>query len=345
MGKSLQKQIASLPQKSGVYILKNRLGEILYVGKATNLRARVKSHFNQGGTILRSKITEIDHIGTKNEKDALILESQLIKKYQPRYNIEWRDDKGYFWVGITKESYPRVFLTHQPKSTTNRLANFFGPFVDGQELKSFLRQIRKIVPYRTCRTLPKKPCLYYDLKLCPGYCLGRKTIENYQLLKKLLKIYQGKSGRLEAYDISNIQGALATGSMVVFESNRPQKSQYRRFRIKTVKEINDIKMLSEIISRRLKHIEWSLPDLILIDGGRAQLNAASKVLMDKRLKIPLIALAKKEEKLYTPFSQKVVKLYKLPRGFSNALIRLRDEAHRFGISYHKKLREKALVRG
>ena len=160
----------------------------------------------------------------------------------------------------------------------------------------------------------------------------------------------GKYGRLEAYDISNIQGTLATGSMVVFKDNRPQKSQYRRFKIKTIKGANDVAMLQEIIWRRFKHKEWSQPDLILIDGGRAQLNAARKLLGANPtlknnkcgVKIPLVALAKKEEELFTVFSNKSLRLEKLPADFSNILLYLRDEAHRFGISYHKKLRRKAL---
>jgi len=160
-----------------------------------------------------------------------------------------------------------------------------------------------------------------------------------ETLKILLRIYLQESVRIEGYDISNISGSLAVGSMVVFEKGKPKKSDYRRFKIKRVKGQNDVKSLREVLLRRMKHIEWDLPDLILLDGGKGQLKAANKI------DIPTVALAKKGKhsgKLYSQFSKNFVLLDELPEEFKNLLLKVRDEAHRFAISYHKLRREKTL---
>jgi excinuclease ABC subunit C len=150
--------------------------------------------------------------------------------------------------------------------------------------------------------------------------------------------------RIEAYDVSNIQGKEATGSMVVFKNNKPDKSQYRKFKIKVQGKPNDIAMLKEILNRRLKHKEWPLPDLILIDGGKAQFNAAKSILSRSHLgKIGVVAIAKKKNELYLEGKKKPVLLKSLPREIFNLILQLRDEAHRFAITYHKKLRNKNLI--
>ena len=277
----------------------------------------------------------------------MLLEAELIKRYQPKFNIEWKDDKNYFFVGITKEDFPRVFWTHQPKfKILNSKFNiqYFGPYVRGTELKRFLAEIRRILPFRTCKNLPKKPCLYYHLGVCLAPCKNKRQKKKYQkmieTLKVLLRIYLQENVRIEGYDISNISGSLAVGSMVVFEKGKPKKSDYRRFRIKRVKGQNDVKSLREVLLRRMKHIEWDLPDLILLDGGKGQLKAANKI------DIPTVALAKKGKhsgKLYSRFSKNFVPLDELPEEFKNLLLKVRDEAHRFAISYHKLRREKTLL--
>ncbi len=172
--------------------------------------------------------------------------------------------------------------------------------------------------------------------------------------------------RIEGYDISNISGTSAVGSMVVFENGEPNKSEYRKFKIKTVFEPNDVGMITEILERRLKHLvtsdkgqvtrdtlssgvnnkkklvtgrsslvtrSWPLPNLILVDGGLAQANAAKKVLMRAGVRIPIVGIAKGPERKRNDI------IGAIPKGVSKAtLIRVRDEAHRFAISYHRKLR-------
>ncbi len=306
-------KIAQLPKTPGVYCFKD--GEkFLYIGKAVNLKNRVKNH--QGEVVL-GLAKHIAYIETESEVEALLLEAKLIKKYQPKYNTAWKDDKNYFYVGITKEAFPRISITHQRQNRSR--TDYVGPFVNGKDLKKALAELRKRSPYRTCKTLPKKPCLWFHLNKCLAPCLLR-------------------SQRIEAYDISNIQGQQATGSMVTFINSQPDKNLYRLFKIKMANKPNDTAMLKEVLQRRLKHQEWGLPDLLLIDGGKAQLNAALSV-----TKIPVMALAKKSNELYMKGQQKPVLLKNLPREIFNLILQLRDEAHRFARNYHLKLRKKALL--
>lgn len=427
------KEISRLPKRSGVYSFQKASGDILYIGKAANLRERVRNHFIQPGfkeNKFLAKTKKVGFLQTDSEIEALILEANLIKKLQPKYNIVWRDDKNYFFVGVTKEDFPRVFLTHQKKIKTKHhklKASYLGPFIDGKSLKTVLKALRKVFPYRSCRTLPKRSCLWHQLKRCPAPCLLKgkltKQIPTAQIrlarecqlnAEKLLKILRGRKvqvlkdlkkemktassaqkferaakirdqiwalerilsharvleeesvfpksnwqeiqkilgkiiktkktiSRVEAYDISNIQGKKATGSMVTFIKGKPAKDFYRKFKIKIEEKPNDIAMMKETLIRRLKHSEWPYPQLILIDGGKTQLNTALKTINQykavKSASIGVMALAKKKNKLYIEGRKNPLLLKNLPREVFNLILQLRDEAHRFAIAYHRKLRE------
>jgi excinuclease ABC subunit C len=173
-----------------------------------------------------------------------------------------------------------------------------------------------------------------------------KELESWPEIEKKLKKILGirkKIKRIEAYDISNIQGQRATGSMVVFEKGVPNKNDYRKFKIKIAGKPNDIAMLKEVLNRRFKHPEWKFPQVILIDGGKAQLNAAISGIRDSRIRnkelgIKVLALAKRKNELYIEDKKKPILLKDLPREVSNLILQIRDEAHRFAISYHRKLR-------
>lgn len=162
-------------------------------------------------------------------------------------------------------------------------------------------------------------------------------------LKELLGLKQIPA-RIEGYDISHHHGDTAVGSMVVFENAKPQKNEYRKFIIRSVGGIDDTASLREVLTRRLKHPEWPVPDLFLIDGGKAQLNAAAKalaerntVLRDKEtLRGALASLAKREEELYIAGKKDPLPLKKLPQPLLHLLTHVRDEAHRFAISFHRK---------
>ena len=426
-------KIAKLPKGPGVYTFKKGR-EFLYIGKASNIRERVKNHFRQPGFrngLFMNKAKKIGYLKTNSGIEALLLEANLIKKHQPKYNVIWRDDKNYFFVAITKEDFPRIFWTHQPAkvlaSQKLRRASpkviYIGPFVDGKALKQTLKILRKVFPYRSCKALSKKPCLWYQLGRCPAPCLAKsnlaKQVPSISLklerecqgnAKNIIKILQGKKkqvlknlkkemeqtsgskefekaakirdqikalgrvfahtkifeeeklmpgenwpniqkmlqsllksnkkiSRIEAYDISNIQGKEAAGSMVIFIDGRPAKNFYRKFKIKITHKPNDIAMIKETIKRRLKHSEWPFADLILIDGGKAQLNAALSCLTSGFKHIEVIALAKKKNELYIKGQKRPILLKALPREIFNLILQLRDEAHRFALIYHRKLRE------
>lgn len=303
-------EIKKIPKGPGVYAFKKN-GKFLYVGKAVNLKERAKQHSK-----IINLAKEVCYLKSKSEEEALLLEARLIKKHQPKYNVSWKDDKNYFYVGITKEAFPRIFITHRAEKRSR--TEYLGPFTSGRKLKQRLKELRKDYPYRTCVTLPKKPCLWYHLKQCPAPCLFG-------------------SERIEAYDIANIQGKEATGSMVTFIKGKPDKNFYRRFKIKLSNQPNDLAMLKEVISRRLRHKEWPYPNLILVDGGRAHLNIASFL-----TEIPVMSIAKKKEKLYMKNMKKPIYLKDLSRKTFNLFLQLRDEAHRFANQYHHHLRKKHL---
>jgi len=373
MKKELIQKIKLIPSKPGVYLFKDKAGLILYIGKAINLKNRVKSHFKNNDSPVSSstgrsgligqfkqKIATIDYIKTENETQALILEDQLIKKYQPKFNIQQKDDKSYFWINFTDDEWPRVQIIHHLKTKNYQLkTDLVGPLVNGTELKKVLRTLRKIFPYRTCKNSYEKPCLQWHLGLCPAHKNSLSLAAYHQLLntlKQFLRFYAGEPLRIEAYDISNIQGTNATGSMIAFNGNKPKKSDYRKFKIKTVRGANDVAMLKEILRRRLNHKEWPLPDLMLVDGGRAQLNAVWQIANSlwpvaknqsppfaiSHSPLAIISLAKKDEEIYTIYSNKTLRLSALPVNLRLTFQAIRNEAHRFAISYYRKLHQKRL---
>lgn len=417
--KSFSQQARALPRSPGVYLFRDAKNRVIYVGKANILPERVKQYFTrQAGahpkiSALRKEIAHIGHQLCESEVDALITEARFIKKYNPKFNVILRDDKNYFFVGITREPFPRIFITHQPDSAKQDIAcDFIGPFTDGFAVKETLKHLRNIYPYRHCRTLPKKPCLQYHLGRCLAPCVKPETKTRVRgNIKSITDILQGKKqailkkletqmkqaarkehfkkaaelkkqvegirnifshsrflerfkeirrgayawesieeklrtflktksrlSRVECYDISNISGKYAVGSMVVFENGMPAKSQYRKFKIKySGSEPNDPKMMAEVLSRRIKHLEWPTPDLVIVDGGITQLSAAQSVLPATQL---VMGLAKKQEELCVPRRLAPTHADELGKDVLHFVQNIRDEAHRFAITYHRKLRSK-----
>jgi excinuclease ABC subunit C len=421
--------VFGLPKEPGVYAF-TRDKIFLYIGKAANIQERVKNHFQQPtfkDALFLSKVEKIGYLKTESEIEALILEAKLIKKYQPKFNVIWRDSKNYFFVGKTKEDFPRIFITHQIQPKTAKLKNlkteFIGPFVDGKALKETLKVLRRVFPFRSCKVLPKRPCLWYHLGRCPAPCiLKTKSAKEIGLEEKIknecqknaeniFKIIQGKKkevlkelkkemqklskkekfeeaakirdqiwalekvlehskiikremkteipwkkieeklkrilkvkkiSRIEAFDVSQFHGSFAVGSMVAFVEGVPAKNLYRRFKIKFTKKPSDVDMLKEILKRRFSHLEWGLPDLILIDGGKSQLRAAIKCKLEN-IKCKMMALAKKRNELFIEGEKEPILLKNLPREIFNLILQMRDEAHRFAIFYHKQLRKKSLL--
>jgi excinuclease ABC subunit C len=171
----LNNKLDTLPKTAGVYCFKSIAGSdpailypaILYIGKAINIQNRVKNHFQQPSykdDLYIQKVNKIGYLETNSEIEALILEANLIKKYQPKFNVVWRDDKNYFYVAITKDEKPFIYITHQKNEKTE----YIGPFVEGTALKKALRFLRRVFPYYTIKKHSKNKCTYCHLDLCPG---------------------------------------------------------------------------------------------------------------------------------------------------------------------------------
>lgn len=408
----IKEKLKEVPDQPGVYIFKDGVGKILYVGKASSLKKRVKSYFRPSKNLsprtesMAGKVCDIEWIVTQSEAEALLFESNLIKEYQPKYNIEMRDGKTYPLIKITmSEEYPRIIVARGRKSDGSL---YFGPYTDATLLREAIKSIRKIFLFRSCQPLHKKACVYYDIGLCSAPCEGKISRQKYidnikeiiffiegkkdELLRKLsvkmkrlsdeesfeeaamvrdriealsaavykkgvdltgglieLKEILGLRGQprlIEAFDISNIKGQEACGSMVTFRDGRPDKSKYRMFKIREVEGQDDYAMIREVVCRRYtgtlkdKH---GTPDLIIIDGGRGHLSAAvSEIKRAGFAEVKIIGIAKVFEHIYTldrnmpmvlPPSSKALQLIQ----------RIRDESHRFAIKYHHTLRRKALV--
>ncbi|HIE57530.1 MAG TPA: excinuclease ABC subunit UvrC, partial [Anaerolineales bacterium] len=200
----LQSILDTLPRKPGCYLMKNAKGQVIYIGKAINLRARVRSYFHSRQEHPRtrqlvSKIANIEWIVVGSELEALILEMNLIKRYRPRYNVRLKDDKRYPYIKIHwAEPYPRVTVTRRMVSDGSR---YFGPYTSVWAVHQTLDALRRIFPYLTCNREitghDQRACLYYDIKLCSGPCIGAVTQEDYrQMIADLEAFLNGHTKRV-----------------------------------------------------------------------------------------------------------------------------------------------------
>ncbi|NYT18633.1 MAG: excinuclease ABC subunit UvrC, partial [Methanobacteriales archaeon] len=509
---------------------------ILYVGKAKSLKKRVKSYFrveieDPKTRALMKQFHHLEYLVTDSEKEALILESNLIKKHLPRYNIRLKDDKRYPYLKVTREDFPRLLVTRRYEDDG---ADYYGPYTDVKAVRNIIKFLKPVFPLRDCKRMDG-PCLNYQIKLCPAPCSGQVSKADYQKqidqvklflegryddIKAIMKdemmesasqkeyekaaalrdqlhslddilekqkmelnrnldqdviaasadkdlavvvVFSLRAGKIlskedfimeglpeglpgddnsipesvysaflkqyysgprpvpgeilipllvkdekiilewledkkgdpvtlkipetnlersmvrmvsknaqiikdhqkefksalldlkgylhiprlpryiEAFDISNLSGQMAVGSMVVFKDGKPKKNAYRRFKIKTTGP-DDYAMMRELLERRYRKLsgadeseEEELPDLIVVDGGRGQLNVALDVLRSYGIQTGVMGLAKEFEHVFVPdFSSPIILPPKSPA--MHLLQRIRDEAHRFAISYHRKLR-------
>jgi excinuclease ABC subunit C len=426
-----------LPTSPGVYFHKDQAGEIIYIGKAANLRNRVRQYFQPSRArdsktdILVAEIADVDWTELENEADALFLEAELVRRYQPRFNILLRDDKSQQFVRVyDKSDYPTVSLVRRPLDDG---ARYFGPYINGLAVKKALRYLRRAFPYATSRPVgQKRVSLHYHLGLDPGLEEGRTSLSDYRAnLRKLMQYLRGQRvalvrgierdmkkaasaknfekaaslrnqlfalyelnrqilfgdrelqdasqdraltelaellgladppKRIEGFDISHMQGTDTVASMVVFASGVPDKTAYRKFKMRLPGN-DDFVHLHEALSRRLSETnrqKWGTPDLILVDGGKGQLKVALKARDAAGLSIPMIGLAKREEEIivlnqpgknptpkaktmgaYVSESSKFITIL-LPKNshIVKLLQRIRDESHRFAISYHSTLKRR-----
>ena len=207
----LQEKISILPDTPGVYIYYNAEGEVIYVGKAKNLKRRVSSYFNREHEVVRTRllvraIHDMNYIVVPTEQDALNLENSLIKEHQPRYNVLLKDDKSYPWICVTGEHYPRVFLTYNYKKDGSK---YYGPYTNQSVARAVLRLIDDLYPIRTCRHMitPEfiekgkgRLCLEYHMKRCKGCCTGLISIDEYaSYITRIRQILRGETQELMSY--------------------------------------------------------------------------------------------------------------------------------------------------
>ena len=182
MNLTLQKKLELLPDNPGCYLYKDNIGEIIYVGKAKNLKNRVKSYFtgthNKKTQTLVSKIEDLEYIIVNSEKEALLLENNLIKKYRPYFNIRLKDDKSYPYLMITKEEHARLLMTRKYKKNNKNI--YFGPYVDIKSATEVKKILDKIYPLRKCNPVEKRPCMYYQIGECIGPCAKKITADDYK---------------------------------------------------------------------------------------------------------------------------------------------------------------------
>ena len=411
--KDVQQKLRNFPKTPGVYKFLDAEKTVLYVGKATSLRDRVRQYFSGQDTrgerierlVLESANIEI--METDSVLEALLLEAELIKQYQPKYNIEGKDDKSFSYFIITKENFPRVLIMHKTdfvkekfQTSMYKQGRVFGPYTSRDQMQIALKIIRKIFPFHNRSEKSEKGCLSYQIGLCPGpydgaisqedykrgmrnislFLSGRKKkllkdlnreMKNYAKIEEfekaevvkrqifalehindiaLIKKSEGKALgetdnlRIEAYDISHISGEYMVASMIVFIGGVPNKSQYRKFKVKAIDGINDVGAMREVLARRLNHLEdWGVPDLIILDGGKGHMNMADDLWQKLNIKISVVAVAKgPTRKKVDIYKSKFVAVDDEVLKDKVLIENLREEAHRFAIAYHKQLRDKKL---
>lgn len=535
MNSSLKDKLAVLPDKPGCYLMKNEEGEIIYVGKAKVLKNRVRSYFtgsHDGKTqLLVSEIADFEYIVVSSAIEALILECNLIKKHNPRYNVKLMDDKTYPYIKITNEAQPRLEIT---RKVLKDKARYFGPYANAGAASEVKKLLDRLYPLRKCKTMPKQVCLYYHLGQCLAPCVYEvEAAENQRLVEEIarfldggheemkkqltekmqqaaenmeferakeyrdqirsieavmekqkvtftdtvdrdiigfsvekgwmcvqvfymrqgkmierdttsfpyyggekedfmsyvsqfyfdkqnalpreillpeesdpellaewlgVKVHAPKHGkkrelvqmasenarialqekfalmskddartiqavhnlghilgigtphRIEAFDNSNIQGTEPVSAMVVFTDGRPDKKEYRKFKIKSVEGPDDYGSMREVVRRRYTRLlkeNQTLPDLIVIDGGKGQISAAMDVLENELgLYIPVCGLAKDEKhktaQLLYGNPPEPVELKRDSYEFY-LLQRVQDEVHRFAITFHRQARTKTML--
>jgi excinuclease ABC subunit C len=547
MNTGLNEKIINIPTKPGVYQFKNNVGEIIYIGKAKNLRTRVRSYFQKNkyqtpkNLSMIKRITDLDWIVVSTEVEALLTEANLVKEHKPHYNINLKDDKSFPYIRITREPYPRIFITRDIVKDGSR---YFGPYTDVYLLRRSLKAVHKIFPVRSCdyyldqeviRAGKVELCLDYHIKKCEGPCQGLVSKNDYSaMIKRVVQFLHGKtketeiyihkqmsvaadearyedaamyrdqlaainsfkvkqrkvaadfdnrdvfsmakqdnmcitvivrirngrihsrekisinigdesdedifesvitqfyldsdfipkiinvaknptnkqqlliwltekrSGpvhiqvpkrgekareirlaaqnaklllgewiinrkkrreltpkmvqqlqedlqlkipprRIEAFDISHLGGTNTVASMVCFIDGKARKSEYRKYKIKTVDGVDDFAAMREVVFRRyrrLKSEQAALPDLILIDGGKGQLSMAISALRELGLDyLTIIGLAKRLEEVFVPGHADPQSIPKQSPGLI-LLRKIRDEAHRFAITFQKQKRNK-----
>ncbi|MGE9290655.1 MAG: excinuclease ABC subunit UvrC [Puniceicoccales bacterium] len=424
----LKEILRKLPHRPGVYLMKDRLGEVIYVGKAKDLKKRVSSYFQPGRfrqidqPKIRTMVTlvhDLETIEVRSEAEAILLEGRLIKDYRPRYNTDFTDDKRFLLIRVDVLSkIPKFRLS---RNRTQDGSVYFGPFAHAGPLRRTLSQMRQkfgiILADASPKTLPdgrirlyddarseiyghaneitlaeyqervQSACTFLDGKsrewlkeleeemrekaaeqrfeeaatLRDTLLALRQTIKQTRKFTRALpehNLAENGSDRLaealnleappqtiECFDISHISGSFTVASMVRFSEGRPDKKNYRRFKIRSFDGNDDFRAMEEVVGRRYRRMHQQgspFPDLVVIDGGKGQVTAALRAFLILDLDPPpLIGLAKKEETIIFASERSPLRLPLHDPGI-RLLQRVRDEAHRFANTFNAELRSKKI---
>lgn len=425
---NLKEKVRRLPHKPGVYLMKDRLGQTIYVGKAKDLKKRVSTYFQASRKLMIAQpkvramldlIYDFEILIVKSEAEALLLEGQLIKKYKPRYNTDFTDDKRFLLVRVDpRETLPRFRLT---RNRTDSNSRYYGPFAHSGHLRKTLAELRRkfgillgdASPVRlddgrwrlyddargeiyehaneiteaeyqerldaACQFLDGKAREWLaDLKEQMIQAATERAYEKAAAIRdriaaleqtstrtrkfernllgtvpsgKVLERLQNelalpqKPVRMECFDISHISGSFCVASMVAFADARPDRKNYRRFKIKTFTGNDDFRAMEEVVGRRYRRLrdeQKPFPDLIIIDGGAGQVTAALKAFLAQELEPPpLIGLAKRNETIIFSDGREPLNLPHHDPAL-RLLQQIRDEAHHFANSFNAALRSKRL---
>jgi len=432
-------KLARVPRASGVYLFKDQHHQVIYIGKAKVLRTRVRSYFQDTAGSARSKgdpnpklkalvqeIADVAFVVTKNETEALLLEAQLVKQHQPRFNVLLKFGTPFIYLLFTNEAVPQMELARDKR----KKGTYFGPFLHRTPARKAYAYLLRTFRLKLCNKKIAGGCLDYHLDLCPGNCTGQfdeagyrfritlaqqalagnhkeflatlkqqimkhnllfqfekartlqEYVENFEVIFTTLKTHftEHKYDRevahattrttyspdhiphaaaqlqhllhltqpphtIDCFDISHFQSRSIVGSCIRFVDGKPEKNKFRRFKITSLTQQNDYAALREIVSRRYKNLD-DLPDLIVIDGGKGQLNAVEDLVPQ----VPMISLAKPS----TPGVHKDQSATLFQRNDSTGtpinvqtdagklLLALRDYAHHFAVSYHTIRQKKSL---
>lgn len=198
MNEEIKLKLELLPDNPGCYLMKDIYGKVIYVGKAKNLKNRVRSYFhgshNAKTTKLVSEIHTFDYIITASNKESFVLEINLIKQYDPKYNIMLKDDKTYPFIALTNEKYPRLIVTREARKRNN--AKYFGPYPNVRAARTTCNLLNQLFPLRKCRNIPKKECLYYHLGQCLGPCITNDELDYTEIKKEINDFLNGKSAKV-----------------------------------------------------------------------------------------------------------------------------------------------------
>ncbi len=233
MNQDLKSKLSILPGEPGCYLMKNKRNQIIYVGKAKNLKSRINQYFTGSHdykvTKMVSEIVDFEYFITRNEKEALLLEINLIKKHQPRYNVIFTDDKTYPYIKITSEKYPRLLVVRDRKKDPK--AHYFGPYPDVYSARKTADLLNKIFPFRKCNVIPKKLCLYYHIGQCLGPCVFDIDPAIYEkMTQDAIKVLNG--------DVSDLVKQQTALMLAASEATNYEKAQEHRELITALNHIS-----------------------------------------------------------------------------------------------------------